>query len=103
MSRNDPDSYPLAAERRFATSPDRCRQVDVLIVGAGIGLASVGYLMDQADRILGRPLRVAVADEGPLDLLTHMDHVPGFSRGDLLDATRHVGGKLTHWGASAPR
>ncbi len=45
-----------------------------------------------------------MADAGPMDLLTHMAHVPGFPRHPILRAgTERFGGKLTVWGTSTPR
>ena len=97
------DTYPLAAERVYATHPGRCRAVHVLFVGSAIALGSVRYLLDQFRALSGDPIRVAVADAGPLDILTHMAHQTGPRAPFLANWTDHFGGKLGFWGMSTPR
>lgn len=95
--------YPLTAERIYCSRPGACRFVDVLIVGSAIGLAVVRYLLDQHSRLSSAPLRVVVADAGPLDILTHMAHTR-FPRGPFLKPWGdHFGGRLGFWGMSTPR
>jgi hypothetical protein len=98
------DRNPTIAESFYCATPDDCREVDVLIVGAGIGLASVEYLMRRMKAQLGKPLRVAVVDAGPFDLPTHLGNTR-LDRHPFLRAPElgRVGGRLALWGLSTPR
>ena len=87
--------YPLRIEQVYCSSPQQCRHVDVLFVGAAIGLSCVPYLLQRAQHELDAPLRIAVVDAGPLDLFTHMAHTT-FPRWPLLQmSTERFGGKLS--------
>lgn len=96
-------AYESAIECEFCATPATCLDADVVLIGSAITLASVRYLIEQARANLGRPLRVAVLEAGPLDLLTHLSNT-GFPRGEIIRAgTERVGGKLALWGVSTPR
>ncbi|HYH65096.1 MAG TPA: hypothetical protein VD866_10420 [Urbifossiella sp.] len=96
-------NYPLRAERVYGTHPRRCRSVDVLIVGSAVGLSSARYLFDRHRSRSSTPLRIAVADSGPMDLLTHFAHT-NHPRGPHMHPwTPHFGGRLGFWGMSTPR
>jgi hypothetical protein len=94
--------YPLDAENLYCVPPSRCGSAGVLFLGSAIGLGSVPYLLKHAADV--PPSEVVVADAGPLDQLTHLAHVSGFSRGPFLQLwSGRFGGKLVAWGLSTPR
>jgi hypothetical protein len=94
-------AYPLPVEQAFCSTPDECRRVDVLFIGAGIGLACVAYLMARL-RAMGVTLSMAVAEAGPFDLLGHVAHTR-FSRIPFIKMPERMGGRLSVWGVSTPR
>ncbi len=95
--------YSLPAERTYGSRPPRCRFVDVLIIGSAIGLAVVRYLLDRYRRLSSAPLRVAVADAGRMDILTHMAHTKHPRGPYLYPWGGHFGGRLGFWGMSTPQ
>jgi hypothetical protein len=90
-------------EEIYGVDPAECTDLDILCVGAGVGLAAMPYLCELAQRELRRQPRIAVVEAGRFDLACHMAHT-GMPRRPVLDrGTGRVGGKLTNWGMSAPR
>lgn len=95
--------YSTDVEEIYASNPNRVRNLDVLIIGAGIGLEAAAYLLQKSRSRLQTQIRLAICDSGPLDIITHMAHSQ-FPRVSLLRRnTKRFGGKLTFWGVSAPR
>lgn len=96
-------TYPTFIESRYCSSPVQRADVDVLLIGAGINLSMVSYLLAQAKRA-GKQLNIVVADAGPMDLLTHMAHTTIPRRPFIAaGAMERFGGKLPFFGVSTPR
>lgn len=103
MNKISEDTPVSALEAEFCCAPADCADPDVVIIGAGIGLAFAKLLWRRMSVMMGRPVRIVVVDSGPLDLLTHVAHT-NFPRWPIIKAsTERVGGKLCLWGVSAPR
>lgn len=92
---------PSAFESRYGSNPLQCHDLDILFIGSGIGLALVSYLLQKVGG--GSDLRIAVADAGPFDLITHVAHTDYPRFPFIREGMERIGGKLSLWGASAPR
>ena len=72
----------------------------MLLAGSGIGLYAAEYLSTICPRLTSH---IVVADQGALDLVTHIANSDLPRLPFLKDSSSHFGGKLCLWGTSAPR